>query len=417
MNVKTIKSYFPIFANNSSLVYLDNAATTQKPQSVIDAVSHFYAHDNANVHRGIYESGESATSLYEQVREKIAKFINATDLSATDPSATDPSEIIFTSGTTEGINFVADTWGRAHLKSGDEIVLTQAEHHSNLLPWQRLAKRTGAVLRFIEIDTETYLPINPESVITEKTKFVAVAHVSNVLGHIWQEGQLESLIKKAHSVGAKVLVDAAQSAPHQKIDVQELGADFLVFSGHKMCASTGIGILYIKKELHDEVEPYQLGGSMVHSATFYDATSKEAPQKFEAGTPAIAQVIGFGAAIDFLNEHIDFELLAKHEQELCKQMYDGLQDISGVKVLGNRELMTIHGHLASFAVQGLHAHDIAALLANKDIAVRAGHHCAQPLAQVLGIESSVRASLYFYNTQEDIETFLMELKDVIRELS
>jgi cysteine desulfurase / selenocysteine lyase len=399
-----IKKMFPIFSNKKH-IYFDNAATTHKPQVVIDSISNFYSSCNANVYRGLHGLSEGATEQYERAREIVAKYINA-----------DADELIFTSGTTEGINFVADAWGLQNIKAGDEILITQVEHHANLLPWQRLAKKTGAKLRFIKLDVDSYkLLTDEENLITSKTKLVAVTQYSNVLGPVWdgKSNQLENLIEKARAVGAKILLDAAQSVPHKKIDVKKLNVDFLAFSAHKMCGPTGIGALYIKKELHDSVEPYQVGGSIIHDATFENYTLREAPYKFEAGTPPIAQAIGFGQAIEFINKNINFDELQKHEVELCSYAIDELEKIDVVKVLGNKEWMRARGHLVSFVINGVHAHDIASFLDTKDIAVRAGHHCAQPLANLLKVDSSVRFSFYMYNEKSEIETAVKVLKEAI----
>ena len=411
MDMKKLKKMFPIFQIENSaggfnpLIYLDTAATSQKPQIVIDAITDFYSNRNATVHRGIYDLSEHATEDYEAVREKVAKFINAADC----------SEIIFTSGTTEGINFIASAWAQEHLKEGDEIVVTQAEHHANLLPWQRVAKKTGAKLRFIELDKKDFLLKDlAKDLINKNTKLVALVHTSNVLGNIYRPGQLESIIKQAHKVDAKVLLDSAQTVPHQKIDVQKLGVDFLAFSAHKMCGPTGFGVLYIKKDLHDEVEPYQLGGSMVHDVTFESAKWQKAPGKFEAGTPPIAQVIGFGATIDFFNKHVDFPALHEYEKKLCSLFVDKLAKMDKVSIMGNREALKECGHLVTFTVAGIHAHDIAALLNDSGICVRAGHHCVQPLAKLFCIESSVRASFYMYNDEDDVRRLVSELREIIK---
>ena len=412
MDVEPVKKDFPFFSkkNAQKCIYLDNAATTQKPEVVINAVADFYRFQNANPYRGIYPLAENATTLYEKARETVASFINAARA----------EEIVFTSGTTESINFVSSTWAETHIKKGDSIVITQVEHHANILPWQRLAEKTGAQLRFISFDTNNFDTNNfslsiPENIIDETTKLVAVTHYSNVLGPVWQGGQLEALIKHAHSVGAKVLLDAAQSVPHGGVDVQTLNSDFLVFSGHKMGGPTGIGVLYIKKELHDVVSPYQVGGSMVHSVTFDDARWANAPQKFEAGTPPIAQAVGLAAAVNYIKK-IDYKKIHAHERVLCNQLLDGLQKIPGVRILGNTELLRANGHLVSFVVDGIHAHDLAAFLGYKGIAVRAGHHCAQPLADMLGIDASLRVSFYLYNTEHDVTSLLSVLTQGIQEL-
>ncbi len=451
MNFSKARAQFPFLTSKKEqkLIYFDNAATTQKPQSVIDALIDFYVSTNASVHRGIYERSEHATILYEGVRDKVTNFVGATDR----------SEIIFTSGATEGINFIADTWGAANLKPGDEIVLTQVEHHANLLPWQRLAKRTGAKLKFIKFNTKTFLLESPEeNFFSSKTKLVAITHSSNVFGHVWPERSLESIIEHAHAVGAKVLLDSAQSVPHEYLDLQKLNPDFCVFSGHKMFAPTGVGVLFIKKDLHDEIEPYRVGGSMVHEASLNDAVWKRAPHKFEAGTPPIAQVVGLGAAIDFFNEHVNFAALQKHEAELCEAAIKGLYEITGVRTYPSIHSLSLKAsestrderqvsarlssskpfvssdhveaksedgsyrelpngtssHLFSFTVDGIHAHDIAAMLSEHGIAVRAGHHCAQPLAKLLGLNASVRVSFSLYNTPEEVEIFVQKLKQILK---
>jgi len=390
-------------AMENRLVYLDNAASTHKPDSVIDIISIFYSTSYATVHRALYDMGEQATTQYEQVRTKVQAFIHAAQ----------PEEIIFTKGTTESINFIAQSWALQHLKAGDQIVLTQAEHHANLLPWQRIAIQTGAELVFIPVDPKTFQLINPENYISQKTKLVAVAHSSNVLGSLWQFGQLESLITKAHAVGAKVLIDAAQSIAHQHIDVEKLNADFLAFSAHKMFGPTGVGVLYIKKELHDDVQPYQLGGSMVYEVTFDQASWAKAPQKFEAGTPPIAAIMGLGAAIDFITQHIKFDQLKEFEAKLCKQLLDGLNAIPGIVIAGDQQTIARQGHIVSFAVPALHPHDIASHLGSKNIAIRAGHHCAQPLVTHLGFQSLLRVSVAAYTTPQDIDIFLFELKNTL----
>lgn len=410
MELKEIFQKFPIFkkTDKKRLVYMDTAATSQKPKSVIDAMCDFYSNSNASVHRGVYELSEIATARYEGCREKTKAFINAAD----------SSEIVFTSGTTEGTNFVADAWATNHLKKDDEILLTQVEHHANLLPWQRVAKKTGAKLRFVELDRTSYLLKSiDKNLINKKTKLVAVTQVSNVLGDVWREGQLELLVSEAHKVGAKVLIDAAQSSPHRKIDVTKLGADFLVLSAHKMCGPTGLGVLYIKKSLHEEVDPYQVGGSMIFSVSFESSEWAPPPQKFEAGTPPIAQVIGLDAAIDFFNSEICFDKLRAYEAELCNHMVEELQKIKNVFILGNPDCMKKSGHMAAFTVKCAHSHDIAAMLGMRGVAVRAGHHCAQPLLRLLMLDASVRASLYMYNTHEDVDIFIRELKEIIKVFS
>lgn len=394
--MKDIKKDFPLLnkkINNRSLIYFDNAATSQKPRQVIDAVTHFYESQNSTIHRAVYAFGEQATTLYEQARNTVAEFINA-----------DVHEIVFTKGATESINAVATGWALDHLKHGDEILLTQMEHHANLLPWQQVAKRNGVVLKFIPVLSDGTLDLSSlDDLITKKTKLVSCVHVSNALG---THNDIEIIIKKAHIVGAKVLIDAAQSIAHQKIDVKKINCDFLVFSGHKIVGPTGIGVLYIKKDLHDQMQPYEFGGGMVYEVDYTTASWLKAPHKFEAGTPPIAQAIGLGAAITYIQKHIDFELLKQHEAKLCAALINGLQKNKKITILGPIEQLKTQGHLVSFVVEGMHAHDVATYLSNYGICVRAGHHCAQPLAKLLGIQASVRASFYAYNTLEEVEKFL-----------
>jgi len=407
-NLKNIIADFPMLLTkpleSKQIIYFDNAATSHKPASVILAITNFYSQNYATVHRGLYEASEFATERYEQVRAMIAKFINAKN----------ESEIIFTKGTTEGINFVAESWANNILKPGDEILLTHVEHHANLLPWQRVASRTGAVLKFITLDLKNFDMHNPESFVSKKTKLMAVTASSNVLGGIWSGSQLKNLISAAHSVGAKVLVDAAQLVAHEKIDIQDLNPDFLVFSGHKIFGPTGVGVLYINKNLHDQVEPYQLGGSMVFDVDFDKAKWAQAPHKFEAGTPPISSVIGLGAAIEYMNEKINFDDMKQHEAGLCKDLVSGLQKIKDVKIIGNVEKICESGHLVSFCVEGVHAHDLASWLGTNGVAVRAGHHCAHPLIKLLKVEALLRVSFAVYNTRQEVEEFLKLLELAIK---
>lgn len=402
--MKPLTDYFPILnqaVNGNRLVYLDNASTSQKPQSVLDALHNFYATCNANIYRGVHAFGEKATQMYEDVRVKVQICINAQDV----------SEIVFTRGATESINFVADAWAQNHIKKGDSIVLTELEHHANLVPWQRVSHKTGAKLRFIPVRQDGNIDYSQlDTLIDNSTKLVAITHVSNALGtHV----DVVKIAKRAQEVGAKVLIDAAQTVPHQKVDVQQLKCDFLVFSGHKMLAPTGVGVLYINKRLHDDVEPYQLGGGMVHNVSYLKSTWVKAPHKFEAGTPPIAQVIGLGAAIDWMQEHINFDELQKHEANLCAKLIEGLQKLPNIRILGPIEQLKQWGHLVSFVVDNMHAHDVAAYLDQHGIAVRAGHHCAQPLAEKLNYIASVRASFYVYNSLQDVAALL----DVLRKIS
>lgn len=406
MDFKKIKNDFPIFTQANKLVYLDNSATTQKPQIVINAVSKFYSEQNSNVHRGLYDHGEVATTLYEAARQKIASFINAKHV----------EEVIFTSGATEGINFIANGWGLAHLHPGDEILITQAEHHANLLPWQYVAGKTGASLKFIEINPYTYQFDESARFLTSQTKLIAVTHHSNVLGPVWgnsSEG-LKKLISVAQKQGVKVLVDAAQIPAHQEIDVQALNADFLAFSGHKIFGPTGVGVLFIKKALHEQVNPFMFGGGMVNTVSWKGAKWAPAPHKFEAGTPPISSAIGLAAAVDYIQTNFNFNELKTHQAGLCKVLIEQLSGISEVHIVGNIQLIESEGHLVSIAVDGIHAHDIAGFVGSNGIAVRAGHHCAQPLVKHLGFESLVRVSFAAYNTACDVEDFVNELKLAIK---
>lgn len=391
-----IKKDFPLLQkkiNHKDLIYFDNAATSQKPQVVIDAVNRFYETQNSTIHRAVYAFGEQATTLYEQARVSVADFINA-----------HAHEVVFTKGATQSINAVATGWALAHLKSGDEILLTQMEHHANLLPWQQVALRTGAVLKFIPVLPDGTLDMSSlDYLISKKTKLVSCIHVSNALG---THNDIQLIITRAHAHGAKVLIDAAQSIAHQEIDVKKMGCDFLVFSGHKMLGPTGIGVLYIKKDLHEQMQPYEFGGGMVYEVDFTRASWAKAPHKYEAGTPPIAQAVGLSAAVEYIKKHIDFKKLAQHEAQLCAKLIAGLQKNPKIRILGPIEQLKQQGHLVSFVVEGMHAHDVAAYLSDYGICVRAGNHCAQPLANILQTGASVRASFYAYNTIPEVEKFL-----------
>lgn len=381
---------FPFF-RTTSLIYLDNAATMQKPQAVIDAMNDFYEHANAPVHRGVYSLAERATEKYEHARSTVAQFIGAFD-----------DEIIFTKGTTEGINYIASSWP---LQPGDEIIITELEHHSNILPWMRLERR-GIVLKYIPIlpdgtlDYEVY-----STLLSSRTKLVACTHTSNVLS---TPVDLNLIIKHAHDQGARVLVDAAQAVGRSPVLVHDLQVDFLVFSAHKLGGPTGCGVLYIARHMQPEVEPYQVGGGMVYSVDYHEAKWLEAPRKFEAGTPAVAQVIGLEAALTFIKEHNSFEGIKQHEAALCAQLIAGLRDLP-IRILGNEAELVVSGHMVSFVHETVHAHDVAAYLDSKEICVRAGNHCAQILHKKLGIESSIRASFASYTSQADIEALCKAL--------
>jgi len=400
--MKDIREEFPILKEKIDgypLVYFDNAATTQKPKYVLNALMEFYTKYNSNIHRGIYSFGEKATILFEDSRKKIASFIGA-----------NPQEVIFTKGTTEGINFIASTWADLHIGHGDEIVLSEMEHHANLIPWQQVAKKKGAKLKFITLGKDYKLDLdNLSDIITKKTKLVSIVHVSNVLG---THNDVLKIGEAAKSVGAKFFIDAAQSVPHQKIDVKKLGCDFLAFSGHKMMGPTGVGVLYIKKDVQDEVPPYQFGGGMVFEVDFQKTSWSHSSRKYEAGTPAIAQVIGLGAAVDYFNSNIDFKEVVEHEASLCSMAIDGLSSIGGVRIVGPIDQLKKKGHLVTFTVDSIHSHDVAAYLSSFGICTRAGHNCAQPLAKKIGIDAAVRASFYFYNTEAEVDFFLQKMREI-----
>lgn len=390
-----LKKDFPLLKNNK-LIYFDNAATTQKPQQVIDTLSDFYAQHNAPIKRGIYRLAEEATQLYEDARATVAQFIGA-----------QPDEIVFTSGATESINFIATAWGTKHIKAGDEIVITELEHHSNLLPWQQLALQKGATLKYIPVTDEGQLDLgNLDSIITKKTKIVSFLNVSNAIGtHV----DVSALVKAARAVGAKVLIDACQSVPHQKTDVKAYDCDFLAFAGHKVLAPTGIGVLYIKKDMQPEVPPYQFGGGMVFEVGQYESRWLEPPHCYEAGTPPVAQAIGLASAINYLTEHIDYAALRQHEAALCTRLIEGLQALPAIRILGPIEQLKKMGHLVSFTHKKHHFHDVAAFLDSRGICVRTGHYCAQPLARKLGIDGSIRASFYLYNSISEVDQLLEAL--------
>ena len=388
-DVEAIRNDFSILRqeNDPLLIYLDSAATSQTPDPVIEAMDAYYRTYNSNIHRGIYRISEEATAKYEEARQWIGRFINARR----------SSQVIFTRNTTESINLVAYSWGSANLREGDEILVTVMEHHSNLLPWQLLSQRTGAKLRFIEVTDEGVLQLDGlETLLTEHTKLVAMTHVSNVLGTI---NPVKELTAAAHAIGAKVLIDGAQSVPHFDVDVQELDCDFLAFSGHKMCGPTGIGILYGKSDLLEEMPPFLGGGSMIRSVQRESSTYADVPAKFEAGTPAIAEAIGLAAAVDYLNQ-VGLEAIFVHEQELLEYAHQKLAEIEGITIYGPKPRQKTGA--ITFNLEGIHPHDIAGVLDTVGVAVRAGHHCAQPLMQKFGVIATVRASFYLYNKLEEI---------------
>ncbi len=400
LNTEKIKQDFPIFnqkINDETLVYLDNAATSQIPKFVEEKVRDFNEKERANVHRGVHALGLRATNQYESSRQKVANFIGANNA----------KEVIFTSGCTDSLNLVAASFGEQNIQAGDEILVSIMEHHSNLLPWQQLAKRKQAKLNFIEINSDGLLDIeNLKSKISSKTKIVALTHVSNVLGTI---NPIKELTDLAHEKGAIVVVDGAQAVGHFPIDVAELNVDFYAFSGHKMFAPTGIGVLYGKKDLLDKMPPYRLGGEMIANVTREGATWAEVPYKFEAGTPNIAGAIGLGAAIDYL-QSLDFELIQKHEQELTSYALEKLKNVLGLTIYGPQKSNGRIG-VISFNLKNIHPHDLATALDLDGIEVRAGHHCAQPLMASLNTESTVRASLSIYNTKDDIDKLVSSLHE------
>ena len=392
MDAKELKQLFPILnqeVNGHPLVYLDSAATSQKPTSVIEAVSNYYLHDNSNVHRGVHTLGTRATDAYEGAREKIRKFINAKSI----------QEIVYTRGTTTALNLVASSYGRANLHEGDEIIVTYMEHHSNLIPWQQVAKQTGATLKYFPLQEDGTLAIEDvRSTITPNTKIVALTMVSNVLGTM---NPIKEIAQIAHENGAVIVVDGAQGAPHLGIDVQDLDIDFLAFSGHKMCGPTGIGVLYGKKQLLENMEPIEFGGEMIDFVGLHESTWKELPWKFEGGTPIIAGAIGLGAAIDFLQE-IGLDNILEHEHKLAAYALEKMSTIEGLTIYGPAEAENRAG-VITFNLSDVHPHDVATVLDAEGIAVRAGHHCAQPLMKWLNVSATARASFYLYNTEEDID--------------
>lgn len=396
-DVNRIRADFPILArqvHGKPLVYLDSAASAQKPQSVIDAMSRTYGNAYANVHRGAYYLSEMATRAYEDAREKVQRFINAAS----------PSDVVFTKGATEAINLVAHSFGRAFIKAGDEVVISAVEHHSNIVPWQMLRDATGCVLKVAPMEADGGFNLEAfAAVIGPKTKLVAVAHVSNVLGTILPVREIADL---AHAVGAKVLLDGCQGIVHQPVDVRSLGCDFYAFSGHKLYGPTGIGILWARAELLDAMPPYQGGGDMIESVTFAKTTWAPAPAKFEAGTPPIVGAIGLGAAIDYLNS-IDRAAANAHEEDLLRHAMTALAQVPGIRLIGTARRKAA---VQSFVMEGAHPHDLATVLDRSGVCVRAGHHCAQPLMELLGVSATTRASFAFYNTHAEVDALVAALR-------
>jgi len=395
-----LREDFPILAeqvHGHPLIYFDNAATSQKPRVVLDALRHYYEHDNANVHRGLHELSSRATEAYEKSRQRVASYLGASSA----------DEIIFTRGTTESINLVAQAWGGKFLRAGDVVLLTEMEHHSNLVPWQLLAERTSARLRFVPVRDDGTLALDQlPHLLTREVKLFAFTHISNSLGTI---NPVADLCRQARALGALTLIDAAQSAGHLPIDVQELGCDFLAFSGHKMCAPTGIGVLYGRAEILDAMPPWQGGGEMIVTVALDKSSFKKAPHRFEAGTPNIAGAIGLAAAIDYL-EQIGQPAIFAHDSELAAYAAERLAELPGMRVLGPNE----RGALVGFVMEGVHPHDLTTFADQHGLALRGGHHCNQPLMRKFGLPGTTRASFYFYNTTAEIDRMIEILHAAVR---
>ena len=398
LNLEAIRADFPILSqriNDHALVYLDNAATTQKPRQVIDAIVRYYETENANIHRGVHTLSQRATDHYEQVRRQVAAFINAPN----------PDSVIFTQGTTDSVNMVMSSWGLGQIKEGQNIVLSQPEHHSNLVPWQMLAERTGAELRFLSLNDQGILGLDElDGILDAQTALVAVQQMSNVLGSIHP---IQGLIDAAHAVGAKVLVDAAQSVPHMPVDVQSMDCDFLVFSAHKMLGPTGVGVMYAKAEILEQMPPYRGGGAMIKEVWPDRYTWADLPYRFEAGTPNIAGVIGFGAAIDYINQ-IGLSAILEHEQMLTAYALDKMKSIENLVLYGPDDLSQ-RGGIIAFNFKGIHPRDVGEILDQQGVAIRTGHHCCQPLMQHYGVSGMARASFYLYNTCQEVDSLVNAL--------
>ena len=403
LSIENIRKDFPILKrkvrDNKPLVYLDNASTTQKPKQVIDAITNYYNNYNANIHRSVYSIAEEATEAYEKVRDKVAKFLNISKR----------EEIIFVRGTTEGINLVAYAWGRKHIKEGDIIVTTEYEHHSNIVPWQLLVKEKGAKLEYIEINDNGELILDQldKYLATGKVKLVVFSLMSNVLGTI---SDAEKIISKCHEAGVKTLVDAAQAVPHMSVDVSKLGCDFFAFSAHKMLGPTGIGVLWVRKSVLETMDPFHGGGDMIREVHKYETTWNDLPYKFEAGTPNIAGVIGFGSAIDYLSQ-LGMETVRKHEMELTQYALDKMSQIKGIVIYGPKDVSK-RGGVISFNFHDVHPHDVATIVDREGIAIRSGHHCAQVLMEKLDVAATNRASFYIYNTKQDVDKLIQSLGKV-----
>ena len=403
VNSYELRNDFPIFKkkiNGKDLVYLDNASTTQKPYSVINSITDFYSNYNSNIHRAVYQLAEEATELYEQSRKKIANFINVR-----------PEEIVFTRNTTESINLIAHSWARSNLKKDDVIAITEIEHHSNIVPWQILCQEIGTRLEYVGIDESGFLDVEYliELISSRKVKLVSISHMSNVLGTIVP---IERIIKTAHQYDIPVIVDGAQSVPHMPVDAKNLDCDFLVFSAHKMLGPTGVGVLYAKKELLEKMKPFMGGGDMIKEVFKFHTNYNEVPYKFEAGTPNIADVVGFGAAVDYL-EKIGMENIRKHEIYLTEYALESMQSLKYITIYGPMD-SKFRGGVISFNIADIHPHDLATIMNDHGIAIRSGHHCAQVLMQRLDVPATSRASFYIYNTKEEIDKFVNAIKEAGR---
>jgi cysteine desulfurase/selenocysteine lyase len=398
--LESLRDDFPILhqnVNGQPLAYLDNAATSQKPKAVLDALRRFYEKDNSNVHRGIHELSRRSTEAYEGARDRVARFIHARQ----------SSEIIFTSGTTGGINLLAHTWGDKNLKSGDVVLLTEMEHHSNIVPWQLLAERTGAKLAYVPVTGDDGLLdlSRLDELLGSRVKLFAFTHVSNTLGTV---NPVTELCARAHQRNIVTMVDAAQSVGHRPVDVQEIGCDFLAFSGHKLCGPTGTGALYGRRELLENMPPFQGGGDMIANVDYFHSTWKDAPHKFEAGTPNFAGAVGLHAALDYLDA-IGLEKIARHDRELSAYAYEKLSALGGVRLFGPKKERS---GVVSFLLENVHAHDVVTVADQRGVALRGGHHCNQPLMKKLGVESTARASFYFYNTAGEVDRLIQVLTEI-----
>lgn len=395
-DVHAVRDDFPILSqkiHGHPLVYLDNGATSQKPRSVIEAIDHYYEHDNANVHRGVHTLSERATDAYEGGRDRAARFLNARD----------SSEIVFTRGTTEGINLVAQAWARPLLGPGDEVLISTLEHHSNIIPWQLMCQQTGAVLKVIPVHDSGELDMDAfQSMLGSSTRIVAVSHVSNALGTILP---VTEIVREAHAIGALVLLDGAQAAPHFPVDVQALDCDFYVFSGHKVYGPTGIGILWARREILDDMEPYQGGGEMIRTVSFESSTWADVPHKFEAGTPNIAGAVGLAAAMDYMDA-LDRTAVSAHEDALLEYATDALTRVPRLRIVGTAQQKA---SILSFVMDDIHAHDIGTIVDSQGVAIRVGHHCTMPLHERLGLTASARASFALYNTRDEVDALVQAL--------